>query len=450
MSDPPRKTVSHRTSGGWLDGIKTLRRRAHGTTEFFERLHREHGDVADYRVFGNRFSVVFEPALMEEALMKKHGCFYKGAQQKKATETLSIVTADGDDHKWRRDLVQPSFTPSALEGYSNAMIEETVRRSEAISDGQVFDLDHMCHDLSLSIAARTFFGDDLAVDPEVIRGSLDGYRRMATMGLLPASRFIKRLPLRKTVTARQAIRALDEQVLEAIRLARAGAGARSDLVAHLVQAWDEGHPRGGFSEQELVDEVFAILIAAHESTAVTLTWCFYHLSNNPAARERLEAEVDERLGRRAPEFADIQHLAFTSAVIDESMRVTPPVAYLGRTAVEDVELGCHHIPKGTTAQLSLRTPMRKEEYFQEPERFIPERWLEQRRDLPRMAFAPFGTGNRFCSGFRFATMEMVLVLAIMAQRWRFDVVSPGFPPVVDFIMYKVSEGLEVRARVRSS
>ena len=431
-----------------LTGLRNLRRRVRDTTGFFAELHRGRGAVADYRILGKRFRVVFDPQLMEEALLRKQACFEKGAEQRRILENPCIVTAEGDDHRWRRTLIQPSFSPGALRGYAGAMIEETVRRRDRIRDGQELDIDHLCHDLSLAIAGRTFFGDDLHVDPEVMKAALAGYRRRAMLGLLPLGRFVAGLPLLRNLAGQRAIDRLDEHFFESIRRTRASAEERDDLIAYLVAAWDEGHPAGGFADSELKDEAFAILLAAHENTAVTLTWCFYHLSRNPGARERLEEEVDQALGDESPGFDDVKRLPYAKAVVDETMRLTPTATYLGRTAKEDVEIGGHRFPKGATAQHSLRTPMRAEEYFPEPESFRPERWLAPRRDLPRLAYAPFGAGNRFCSGFRFATIEMVLALAIMARRWRFDLVSEEPPPTVDFIIYKCTEGLPVRAAAR--
>ena len=359
------------------------------------------------------------------------------------------MTAEGDDHQWRRTLVQPSFSPTALRGYAGAMVEETVRWRDRIHDGQELDIDHLCHDLSLAIAGRTFFGDDLHVDPEVMKAALAGYRRRAILGLLPLGRFVAGLPLLRNLAGQRAIERLDEHFFESIRRTRASTEKRDDLIAHLVAAWDEGHPAGGFADSELKDEAFAILLAAHENTAVTLTWCFYHLSRNPRVREELEEEADRVLGDEPPGFDDVKRLAYAKAVIDETMRLTPTATYLGRTAKEDVEIGGHRFPRGTTAQHSLRTPMHSAKYFPEPARFRPERWLAPRRDLPRLAYAPFGAGNRFCSGFRFATIELVLALAIMSRRWRFDLVSEEPPPTVDFIIYKCTEGLPVRATARA-
>ena len=430
-------------------GLRDLRRRVRDTTGLFAELHRQGGAMADYRILAKRFNVVFDPEIMEEALLRKHACLGKGKQQQRTLDNLCIVTADGDDHKWRRKLLQPSFTPNALRGYAVAMVEEAVRQRDSVRDGQELDIDHLSHELSLSITARTFFGDDLHVEPAIMKEALAGYRWRAVLGLLPLGRVVKALPLPRTIASERAIKRLDDRVYEAIRKARASAQERTDLIAHLVAAWDEGHPAGTFPESALKDEAFAILVAAHENTAVTLTWCFYHLSRNPGARERLEAELEEVLGHRLPGFDDVERLVYTKAVMDETMRLTPTATYLGRTALEDIELGGRPIPRHSVTQFSIRTPMRDAKYFPQPERFRPERWLSPSADLPRLAYAPFGAGNRFCSGFRFATIQMVLALAIIARRWRFELVSKEDPAVVDFIIYKCKDGLPVVARERT-
>ena len=216
-----------------------------------------------------------------------------------------------------------------------------------------------------------------------------------------------------------------------------------------MTAWDAERPNWDFTEAELRDEVLAIIVASHVTIAATMTWCTYHLGRNPDVRARLEEEVDTVLGGRPPGFHDVPRLKYARAVVDESLRMTPPVTYLGRVTTEDVVIDGYRIPEDTMVELSIRTPMRHDDYFREQDRFMPERWLtEPKPKLPRMAYAPFGSGIRFCSGFRFALLELVLALSIFAQRWRFDLTFEGFPLIVDVLFYKCRKGLPVVVRRR--
>ena len=387
---------------------------------------------------------------MEEVIAQERTSFRKGAQERKAMENDCIITANGADHERRRSLVQPSFRPRAIEAYSHHMVDEAVRHRDSLREGDRIDMDDLATDLSLAVAGRCFFGDDQPVDTQLMKDFLAGFRWMFALGHFPLDKLAKAVPLPRTRAARRHIHELDTLVYETIDRARDN-GNRDDLISHLVTAWDRDRPNRDFTESELKDEIFAILIASHVTIAATLTWCVYHLSRHPTVRNRLEQEVDEVLGGRLPGFGDFPKLAYVRAVVDEALRITPPVFYLGRVALHDLVIGGYRIRKDTIVQLSTRTPMYDEQYFREPERFMPERWLETPRpEFPRLAYAPFGTGIRFCSGFRFALLELVLSLSVLGQRWRLDVVNPGFPPVTDVLFYKTRNGLPVVVRQREN
>ena len=427
--------------------FRNVIRRARDTTGLFAELHDRYGDIVSFRLLWKRFCVVFDPALSEEVVIAKRDRFLKGAEQRKLLD-LCVITADGEEHQRRRKLVQPSFTPRAIQGYAEQMISEAFRAQKDWRDGQTLDIDHAASDLSLRIAARTFFGDDIAVDSRTVHDALAGYRWNALVNLAPFSGALKALPLRRNREARRSMRRLDEAIVEAVQRARSNP-ERTDLIAHMVNARDEEGKFTPFSDRELRLEAFAILITGHHTIATTLTFAMYYLSRNPNVRARMEREIDEVLGDRPPSFEDFNSLPYTKAVVDETLRMSPPTAYLGRTAVEDVAIGDFRIRKGTIVQPSIRVPMHDEEYFSDPERFMPERWLEMPQPKrPRFAYAPFGTGDRFCSGFRFALLQLVFSLSIVCRRWRLDVISDEFPAVIDMVIYLCKDGLPVKLERR--
>ena len=428
--------------------LRNLIRRLRDTTGFFAGLREEYGDVVAYRIMDKRFCLLFRPDLMEEVIARERDSFRKGSQERKTMENDCIITANGEDHERRRRLIQPSFTPKSIQGYSEKMVSELERVRDTLSDGDEIDMDDLATDLSLSIAGRTFFGDDMGVDTQLMKDYLVSFRWMWGLSHVPFERLAKAFPLPRTIKARRCIDEFHEAIYENIRRTRESSG-RTDLISHLVAAWDAERPHWDFTEGELKDEVLAIIVASHVTIAATLTWCTYHLGRNPDVRARLEEEVDTVLGGRLPGFHDFPRLKYTKAIVDESLRMTPPVTYLGRVTTEDVVIGGYRIPDDTMVELAIRTPMRQDDYFPEQGRFRPERWLvEPKPKLPKLAYAPFGTGIRFCSGFRFALLELVLALSIFAQRWRFDLTFEGYPPIADVIFYKCREGLPVVVRRR--
>ena len=428
--------------------VRNLIRRVRHTTGFFAGLREEYGDVVAYRIMDKRFCVLFRPDLMEEVIARERESFRKGSQERKTMGNDCIITANGEDHARRRRLIQPSFTPRCIQGYSEKMVAELERARDALSDGEHIDMDDLATHLSLSIASRTFFGDDMGIETQLMKDYLVSFRWMFGLSHLPFEKLARAFPLPRTIAARRDIAEFHEAICENIRRTRESSG-RSDLISHLVTAWDAERPNWDFTEAELRDEVLAIIVASHVTIAATMTWCTYHLGRNPDVRARLEEEVDIVLGGRLPGFHDVPRLKYARAVVDESLRMTPPVTYLGRVTTEDVVIDGYRIPEDTMVELAIRTPMRHDDYFREQDRFMPERWLtEPKPRLPRMAYAPFGSGIRFCSGFRFALLELVLALSIFAQRWRFDLTFEGFPPIVDVLFYKCRKGLPVVVRRR--
>jgi cytochrome P450 len=190
----------------------------------------------------------------------------------------------------------------------------------------------------------------------------------------------------------------------------------------LLQAHDEDGSQ--MTDRQLRDEVITLFLAGQETTALTLTWAWYLLAQHPAAEAALWQELEEVLGDRLPEAADVPHLKFTEMVAKEAMRLYPPAYVIGREAVEDCEIGGYQMPKGMQVFMPTWVVHRDPRFFEAPKEFKPERWTpEFINQLPKYAYFPFGGGPRVCIGNAFAMMEIVLILATIAQRFRLELVS---------------------------
>jgi cytochrome P450 len=221
----------------------------------------------------------------------------------------------------------------------------------------------------------------------------------------------------------------------------------------LMAARDEDDG-SGMSDQQLRDEIATLMLAGHETTANTLSWTWMLLAQNPQAEAKLHAELDEVLQGRAPTVADLAQLPYANAVIKESMRLYPPVSLLGREAVKDVEIGDYLIPRDCVVMISQWVMHRNGKYFDNAEVFQPERWLIEvdgrslEKQLPRGVYFPFGDGPRICIGKGFALMEAVLILASLAQRYRFELV-PEHPIVPQpSITLRPEHGIQVTLESR--
>jgi cytochrome P450 len=214
------------------------------------------------------------------------------------------------------------------------------------------------------------------------------------------------------------VRRLDAIVYRMIEQRRRRREERDDLLSLLLHAQDEDGSR--MTDQQLRDETMTLFLAGHETTALALTWTWYLLAQHPEVETKLLDEWQRVLGGWPPTAADVPRLRYTERVIQEVMRLYPPVYAIGREAMRDCEIGGYHVPAGTTLLMSQWVMHRHPRYFVAPEVFNPERWTEEHaKRLPKYAYFPFGGGPRVCIGNTFALLETVLVLATLARQVRF-------------------------------
>jgi cytochrome P450 len=179
------------------------------------------------------------------------------------------------------------------------------------------------------------------------------------------------------------------------------------------------------TDRQLRDEVMTFLLAGHETTAVALTWAWYLLDRNPDVVARLRAEVRAALAGRVPTLEDLPRLGYARMVAEEAMRLYPPVWGFMRQALGPDQLGGYAVPKNAVITISPWVTHRHPQFWEEPERFDPERFTPARvRERPRFAYLPFSGGPRLCIGNEFALMESTLVLAMLVQRYGLQLV-PG-------------------------
>ena len=435
-------------------GLGRLRHRMRDGIGFYERMHHEYGNIVHFRILSHMFCVVFDPAIFQEVFVSRRSSFEMGPIFKQSgmiNDPSKGLSAEGEEHARARKLARTSFGNRALNEYGETMIEQAMRAQAGWHDGDTIDLDSESQRLALDIATNTFFGADMRVEPRIIKNVLKAIEWSMALVMLPLGKLVGRLPLPGNRHRARAIQELDHALYQAIANARAAGGDRTDLLSLLVNASDEDGVYKPFNDEELRDLCFILLFTGHETVATAMTWCLYHLSRNPHVRERLEDELDDVLGDRPPTPMDYRSLVYTRAVLDENLRVTPPLYIIGRRALEDCTLGGYHVPKDTIVQLCWRIPHLSEEFFAQAGKFEPERWIGARSsEQAKHAYVPFGGGNHICIGSGFGKMAVVLALASLCQRWRFDVISPEFPAMNTAALFRLKDGLPVRLARRST
>jgi len=272
--------------------------------------------------------------------------------------------------------------------------------------------------LTLAIVGKTLFGTETEAEAEQVREALSETMKGFTRAMLPFAEFLDRLPLRRNRHYLRARNVLDSIIYRIIDERRRSGEDRGDLLSMLLRAQDEEGDGGQMTDLQLRDEAITIFLAGHETTANTLTWTWYLLSEHPDIEQRLHRELDSVLADRLPTVEDFPRLQYTEMVITEAIRLYPPAWILGRRALKDYKLGPYIVPAGAILIMSPYVMHRDPRYFPDPFRFDPDRWTpEARASRPQFSYFPFGGGPRRCIGEGFAMMESIMVLATLAQEW---------------------------------
>jgi cytochrome P450 len=212
---------------------------------------------------------------------------------------------------------------------------------------------------------------------------------------------------------------IDQIIYRIIAERRASASDKGDLVSMLIQAQDEDGSQ--MTDAQLRDEVITLFLAGHETTALALSWTWYLLATHKEVEAKFHDEIDRVLKGRLPALSDLQQLRYTEMIAKETMRLYPPAFGLGREAIEECEIGGYRVPRKTQIFTFQWATQRDPRFFDRPDEFIPDRWTpEFIEQLPKYAYFPFGGGPRLCIGNYFAMMEMILLMATIGSRFKFD------------------------------
>lgn len=391
---------------------------------FYTQCSHEYGDIVQVRLLPWMKTVVlFHPNYIEEVLRHNHKNFLKD----KLTHQLNFVlgdgllTSEGDFWKRQRRLVQPAFQHSQVMQYASIIVEYTQRMLNQWQVGQQLSIHQTMSQLTLEIVGRALFDLDVREEATNVGQALDTLMNYFE-NPVNWPKFMRWVPLPSVIRFRRAIRQLSSLMYRIIRERREETQRRSDLLTTLVHMEDVDGTR--MSDRDLHDELLTLLLAGHETTALSLAYSFYLLAQHPEVENRLIQELDDKLNGQPPTAEIVRELTWTESILKEAMRLYPPVWLLGREAIQDCEIGGYPISAGTQISMSQWTAHRDPRWHEEPERFDPQRWLDERTvDLPRGAYFPFGDGPRICVGNSFAMMESVLILATVYQKHRLRVVD---------------------------
>ena len=411
--------------GNPLFGFLAFRRDALG---FLTQLAREYGDIVFFRMGPQRVYMLNHPDLIKDALVTHQDSFMKGRALQRSKRLLGegLLTSEGEYHRRQRRLAQPAFHRQRIEAYGEVMLDYAARACAKWQDGATLDLSREMMRLTLAIVAKTLFDADVERDAEDVGAAFTEIMSLFQMLMLPYSEYLEKLPLPATRRFERARARLDAVIYRIIAERRREGRDHGDLLSMLISAQDSEGDGGQMSDEQLRDELMTLFLAGHETTANALAWVWYLLAAHGEVERKLHAELAEVLGERlVPTVADYPRLRYTEMVVTEAMRLYPPAWVVGRLALRDLPVREYVIPAGALVLVSQYVLHRDARFFPAPTRFDPERWTPAARESrPVYAYFPFGAGARRCIGEGFAWMEVVLLVATIARRWRLMLV-PG-------------------------
>jgi cytochrome P450 len=447
------KRVTRRRSPGLLEIAWQVQKK--GALEFFMDQWRAQGDLTHLRMGRYRMLFAVHPEHVRHIYVTGRQNFEKLQTWEGSRQLLlgdGLIASVGALWKRQRRLMSTFFSPRSIEQYYPVFLSATEALAErwnavAASGQQIDMLDEMTS-VTASIILRSMFGMDIQEERlRVLEGDVARMiafvNRREMMPVKPPL-WVPFPGYRRYRAARARVHGLIGEVI-ARRRAEPRERWPNDLLNKLMSARDE-ETGEAMSDVLVHDESLGIFVAGHETTARTMTFLWYALHENPQIAERLRAELDEVVPRdEPPTLEHLKRLPYTVRTIKEVLRLYPPSPSQPRDPIVAQELDGVEVSPGTYLMLFPYATHRHPDFWDEPERFDPDRFLPDRESARHpFAYFPFGGGQRICLGSSFAMLETLLLTALLARRFRAQVVE-GHRPFFDMAgTLTIRNGLPVR------
>ncbi|QIO23307.1 cytochrome P450 [Haloarcula sp. JP-L23] len=391
---------------------------------FISTLESAYGDVARFDMGPMDTVMLCDPAAIERVLVSEADRFRKPDFQGDALGDLlgdGLLLSEGETWEQQRRLANPAFSMARLSGMADRITGHAQDRIADWQEGDVVDVEQAMTRTTLDVILDLMMGVELSeqrvrtIEEQLIplgqRFEPDPLRFAAP----------EWLPMPDDAAFDSAVETLDAVLDDIIAVREETVGTDEDgpmdFLSVLLRARDDGEQ----SPEQLRDEMMTMLLAGHDTTALTLTYTWFLLSEHPEAERKVHEELDEMVGDERPGMDHVRELDYLEWVIQEAMRLYPPVYTIFREPTEDVELSAYPVEAGTTLMLPQWGVHRSARFYDDPETFDPERWKPERAtERPRFAYFPFGGGPRHCIGKHLAMLEAQLIVATTAKQYRLD------------------------------
>jgi len=402
-----------------LGNLMALRRDLFAT---FTDWQQEHGDIVRFRLGWQIFHLLCHPEMAHQLLIQRQSAFGKVSLNGQVSG-LQLVLGNGllisDGAFWRRQrrMMQPSFHRSQIAALADKITgagERLLARWATYDPDEPIEIAHEMMDVTLDVISQSIFSSKVMGQFEHLESSLTMLERFVFDDSLTPVRSPFGWPPRRH---KRALKIIDDAIYTLIEERRASGKRYDDLLDMLLEVRDKETGQG-MSDQEVRDEISTIFAAGHDTIAQALTWSWYLLALHPDVQQRMRAELSQVLGGRTPTLADLPQLSYTKQVLEEAMRLYPPAPFLFRFVKQDSTMNGFHLPASSHLILSIYHIHRHPDFWTEPETFDPDRFAPtNRQERHRLAYMPFGGGQRLCIGKHLALIEGQLLLAMIAQKY---------------------------------
>ncbi|MEO8764985.1 MAG: cytochrome P450 [Ginsengibacter sp.] len=402
---------------------------------------------------GKKYFVLQHPNYIKHVLVENQKAYYKPG----ATNLLRYFLGEGlstsNGELWRRQrrIMQPAFYKQRLLPIHNVINQETsafIKRLHSLPAETRINITHEFLQLTILIICRAMFSSALDNKMELMLNTLDQLAGYASKWMKSIIKFPAYWPTPANISFKNNCKVFDEIIYEIINtrrrdIANTDLPPCDDLLNMLMCYFDEDTPDGLF-EKQLRDEITTIFMAGHETTAQTLSWIFYHLAKEKHLQHKIREEGERFLKDRLPVFEDLSHLGYTRQVINEALRMYPPIWAIVRKPLSTDEIDGIQIPSMSNVLINVYGIHHHPDYWDTPNSFNPNHFdLQAEQQRPQFAYLPFGVGSRHCLGSNFAIMVMQVVVTRLSQHFEFDVPGNYTPKVEPNITLRAKDGIQL-------
>ncbi len=392
---------------------------------FLQNNVAKYGDVINLTL-GSRTFLLNDPDDIKHVLETNHLNYTKTrrltSEMGKRLSGEGLLTSSGSAAIDQRRVLSPLFWHSTIGKLGDVMVNCTTEMMGRWQSGEVLDISNEMRNLTQRVMGKSLFSLDFLKVTE-FADAMRTRRRYHQYVLTSPLPLPDNVPTLFSQQYRRAMNYIDDTIYDLIKKRRQSPTLPEDLLSMLLQVKDKDG--GMMNDKQVRDEALTLATTGYETIGLALAWTWYLISRNPDVGKELAAELKAVLGDRSPNHNDVPNLRYTDMIFSESMRLYPPTWIFQRVAQHDDPLPSgFNFPACSKLYLCPYVTHRDPRYFPDPDRFDPKRFDEStKKTRPKFAYFPFGGGPRVCLGQGFAILEGILVLACMAQRYQFELIT---------------------------